>query len=237
MTDQLPSAIGTAFDFLDEWRHYPAYQLERRVDIFFAVYLRGFLENRLGVALKPTIIPEFPIRLPTEAIKNSKRVKSFMSSKVDFVLVTESKTTAYLVELKTDAASHDSEQEKLYRKTAGENFRDALQGVLEIARSENASKKYLSLLHKLMSVGLLAKTVGEKGKEKFDLHHSLPAEIVAHVVYIEPPAKKGRQLQEGFQSLSLSQFADYLHTLEARDTFAKMFAAKLDSWIKNPVRS
>jgi len=31
--------IDTLFDRMDAWRHLPNYQLERRADIFFAMYL------------------------------------------------------------------------------------------------------------------------------------------------------------------------------------------------------
>jgi len=35
--------IDELFDKLDEWRSLPAYQLERRADIFFAIYLKDII--------------------------------------------------------------------------------------------------------------------------------------------------------------------------------------------------
>ena len=42
------------FARLDDWRHLPAYQLERRADIFFSLYLPDVLARRVG-PLNPTI--------------------------------------------------------------------------------------------------------------------------------------------------------------------------------------
>jgi len=50
------------FANLDRWRHLPAYQLERRVDIFFSVYLKALLEEVTGVALEEELLPELPIK-------------------------------------------------------------------------------------------------------------------------------------------------------------------------------
>jgi hypothetical protein len=37
--------LNQMFEMLDRWRHLPAYQLERRADILFAIYLPGFLSH------------------------------------------------------------------------------------------------------------------------------------------------------------------------------------------------
>jgi len=37
--------IDNLFNLLDDWRTLPAYQLERRADIFFALYLDKILES------------------------------------------------------------------------------------------------------------------------------------------------------------------------------------------------
>jgi hypothetical protein len=54
--------IENVFDRLDAWRHLPAYQLERRADIFFSRYLIGVLSEITGDDLEEEIIPEFPIK-------------------------------------------------------------------------------------------------------------------------------------------------------------------------------
>jgi hypothetical protein len=57
--------INQLFDHLDNWRHLPNYQLERRADIFFSLYLKDVLEARLGFAIRDPLIPGFPVHLKT----------------------------------------------------------------------------------------------------------------------------------------------------------------------------
>jgi len=52
-------------DLLDGWRDLPAYQLERRADVFFAAFLPQFLSFRYRTSVRASLIPEFPLRLRT----------------------------------------------------------------------------------------------------------------------------------------------------------------------------
>lgn len=48
--------IDTLFDRMDAWRHFPNYQLERRADIFFALYLPEGLGARvLGARVRSSL--------------------------------------------------------------------------------------------------------------------------------------------------------------------------------------
>lgn len=49
------SATKKVLRQLDEWRHLPDYQLERRVDIFFGMFLPKVIEKRFGVCVKEVI--------------------------------------------------------------------------------------------------------------------------------------------------------------------------------------
>jgi len=40
--------IDKLFNQLDDWRHLPAYQLERRADIFFAIYLIDIFKSKFN---------------------------------------------------------------------------------------------------------------------------------------------------------------------------------------------
>ena len=53
-------AIDPVFDLLDRWRHLPAYQLERRADVYFALYLPEVLEAVTGTPIDPRLVPELP---------------------------------------------------------------------------------------------------------------------------------------------------------------------------------
>ena len=57
--------IDTLFDLMDTWRHFPSYQIERRADLTFALYLPEVLEATLGVPIHPGLVPEFPARIGT----------------------------------------------------------------------------------------------------------------------------------------------------------------------------
>ena len=77
--------IDTLFNRMDAWRHFPNYQLERRADIFFALYLPEVLEAKLGFAVRPELAPEFPVRIgtpikPGTAREKKSYVKDFVSS-------------------------------------------------------------------------------------------------------------------------------------------------------------
>lgn len=55
--------IDTLFNRMDAWRHLPNYQLERRADLFFSLYLPEVLEAKLGFLVGDTIIT-VPNRMP-----------------------------------------------------------------------------------------------------------------------------------------------------------------------------
>ena len=40
--------IDRLFDRMDRWRHLPSYQLERRADLFFSLYLPEVLQKRFS---------------------------------------------------------------------------------------------------------------------------------------------------------------------------------------------
>ncbi|MBL8046740.1 MAG: hypothetical protein JNL09_09375, partial [Anaerolineales bacterium] len=99
--------IEEIFDWLDRWRQLPAYQLERRADIFFALYLPEIIAYKFALTAK-FIIPEFPIRIG-EISENTENNQSF---KADYLVITENRYRFMLVELKTDQGSIRSGQNK-----------------------------------------------------------------------------------------------------------------------------
>ena len=98
--DPLPQV----FDLLTQWRDLPNYQLERRADIFFAVYLARVLEEKVGLAIDPILIPEFPL----------KKDGNNLSNKADYLLLARDKSQAFLVELKTEMSSRRGASTKLH---------------------------------------------------------------------------------------------------------------------------
>ena len=101
--------IADLFALLDSWRHLPAYQLERRADIYFGLFLPDALNHHLrprGMAIDPRIIPEFPLGQTT----------SRRSDKADYFAVSTNRTHAFLIELKTDLRSIRAVQERYLKE-------------------------------------------------------------------------------------------------------------------------
>ena len=64
--------IERVFELLDRWRHLPAYKLEPRADIFFALYLPEVLSNhfkRLDLEIEIN-----PMNLSQKLIVGAKRL-------------------------------------------------------------------------------------------------------------------------------------------------------------------
>jgi len=126
------------FGLLNDWRNMPNYQLERRLDIFFAYFLPIILKSMAGECGIDTekheyIIPEFPLWIGANAKgkkKDNKSKKELIplpvvsdiegklsgftitrhSKKVDYVVIDKTDATAYFIELKTTNESIDEQQ-------------------------------------------------------------------------------------------------------------------------------
>jgi hypothetical protein len=137
--------IENVFDRLDAWRHLPAYQLERRADIFFSRYLIGVLSEITGDDLEEEIIPEFPIK--RDLIWPGRR--SNQSVKVDYVVTAKNRKTVYFVELKTDTVSRREQQDTYdtYLQRAKEiGLRAILERLKDILLRTSAHQKYHHLV-------------------------------------------------------------------------------------------
>lgn len=52
-----PDYSEALFEWLDEWRHYPAYRLEPRVDAIVSLYMRHVIEAHTKTELLDAILP------------------------------------------------------------------------------------------------------------------------------------------------------------------------------------
>jgi hypothetical protein len=143
--------IETLFDLMDSWRHFPSYQLERRADIYFALYLPEVLEAKLGFPLYPGLVPEFPARIG--AIYPNETTNA--SYKIDYVALSAARDKAILVELKTDELSRRLEQDKYLLAAQEVGFRNLLEGLVEIFEATSAKRKYWCLLEHLEQLEML----------------------------------------------------------------------------------
>lgn len=143
--------IDTLFDRMDAWRHLPNYQLERRADLFFSLYLPEVLEAKLGYPVQDQLVPEFPVRIG--AIYPDIPINK--SYKIDYFALSGDGDKAILVELKTEGMSRRDNQDKYLLASREAGLPALLEGILDIFRATNAKRKYFCLLEHLESIGLL----------------------------------------------------------------------------------
>lgn len=144
--------ISRLFDSMDAWRHLPKYQLERRADLFFSLYLPEVLEIKLGFPVNPDLVPEFPVRIGTI----NPYICSNASKNIDYVAISAASDKVVLVELKTDDRSRNDTQDNYLMAAQQVGFASLLEGVLEIYRATEQKRKYFCLLERLAQLRLLA---------------------------------------------------------------------------------
>jgi hypothetical protein len=220
--------LDQLFANLDRWRHYPNYQLERRADIFFSLYLRDVVQEVLGVELEDAVIPEFPIKRdliwpdhPTDK-----------SVKVDYVLFSRDRCTVYFVELKTDAGSRRDQQDHYLERIQAMGFGPVLEGLCSIARSTQAHQKYHHLLAALTKLGFLTMpsdietflypTAQVGLSAKLRALAPLPTSAKVEIVYVQPVATPGDTC------IDFETFAE--HVGRSGDPFSLLFSAHLRKW-------
>ena len=166
--------INAIFNNLDIWRNLPAYQLERRADIFFSIFLPEILSHKFGIKIE-SVIPEFPIRVGT--IRHDIDInKSF---KVDYLAKANDSKTIILVELKTDEDSRRDKQDWYLERAKQVGLAELLDGVRKIYKATNSKKKYAYLLGLLQDLGFI--TLDKNGT--FEITR---ADYVIQIVYIQP---------------------------------------------------
>jgi hypothetical protein len=226
--------IAEALALLGGWRHLPAYRLESRTDVFFALFMRQVIEQRMGVALRRTMIPEFPLRRGTLWGEDTDGANA--STKVDYALFSQDERSVFFVELKTDQASRRDEQDAYLVQGTRCGFRKLVDGVLKIAHATESryTRKYLHLLRALEGLGFLkvpAATydhafpeirvgLGEAVRRIENLVDDVAVQV--HVLYVQPIANAPKTI--GFE--------EFAKVAEARSGVGRLFAASLRDWVR-----
>jgi len=139
--------IEKIFDLLENWRQLPKYQLERRIDIFFALYLPEIL-GKEDVIKHENIFPEFPLKKYDDDNKGS-------STNADYAIFVNKngKVKLKLIELKTDMNSIDDDQIAYYKKAKKDGFNKILNDIIKIQKKSPQWDKYDALLSKIQING------------------------------------------------------------------------------------
>ena len=158
----MENKIEQIFKNLESWRKLPKYQLERRLDIFFSIYLKEIVEVfykeilKEEIQLSEVIIPEFPLKKD-----GSKK-----------------KTKVILIELKTDVSSVNDKQIEYLKKSKDIGWNNLHNGIKEIYKHLQKGKYPKSLIK--------YKNFFESYKDILIDNH----EMELDVIYIQPSSEK-----------------------------------------------
>lgn len=203
--------INELFDKLDNWRHLPSYQLERRADIFFSLYLPELLSRKFGLEVED-VIPEFPIRVGT-IDSNIDINKSF---KVDYFAKVKSRNEVILVELKTDENSSRDKQDWYLNSAKKVGLAELLKGVVMINEATASKAKYRHLLAKLQDMGLV--------KLRPDGSVTVtPVDYEILIVYVQPDRESGHE-----NVITFKEVADIVG--QHPDELSRRFSESLVRW-------
>ena len=129
------------FNQLQEFKRYPKYQYERRIDGFVGFFLPAVLKSHQINASK--IIPEFPVKAHPEYA---------LSKNIDYMIFDRSKNCITLVELKTDSVSVSEEQLKYYIETMNTLWAELIDHVEKVRKKSKQKDKYKYLLNQLEDI-------------------------------------------------------------------------------------
>ncbi len=207
--------IDELFDRLDEWRGLPSYQLERRTDIFFAIYLKDIIRKKYNQTVD-YIIPEFPLRIGN-IYSDFKLSNPNLSFKIDYLVVCNSTRKVFLVELKTDSNSRREKQDKYLTTAKKLNIKNLVDGVLKIYEATSSKKKYENLLNILSRVGWL----------NTETMSNISTDYEVSILYIQP--------NPGKETEDVITFTDLIKYLSSNnDKLTTRFIKSLKEWTKNP---
>lgn len=220
--------LDALFRNLDTWRHLPNYQLERRADIFFSIYLKGIVEEITETPLEDTLVPELPIKrdLIWPELPTNKSVK------VDYALFAKDRSKVFFLELMTDSGSRRDAQDTYLETATRLGFRKIVDGIRSILLSTSAHGKYHHLAVALARLGYLDLPSDLASYIYPDVHADLHARLgdicvsgedaAIEVIYIQPLAT------DGDRCIDFERFA--AHVDRFSDPLSRKFAEHLRLW-------
>jgi hypothetical protein len=207
--------IEALFERMDHWRHLPSYQLERRADLLFSLYLPEVLESKLSPReFQTRLIPEFPVKQ-----SNSNR-----SDKVDYLAVTRDSHEAVFVELKTDGASLRDRQFEYLIEASKNGMEQLISNLNCIRKATRLKSKYNVLVEAMLEMGLQLDSPG-------------PLPRISGVVLIQPGPDLDEAIVEKFRlenvALDVISFHEFRETVKKHDDpLSQRFAQSLEKWIE-----
>ncbi len=233
-----PDTLDRLFDTLDAWRHLPAFSMEPRTTMWFALWLPAAIEAATGHPCDPALIPEIPLRKGHRAT-GAKGANQ--SDKIDFLAMSTDRRHAWLVELKTDGRSYNVRQAQRMQEACDDGFDHVVRELLTVANasSGHVRSKYLHLMAILARWGVVdvPPSVLARAWRADGVRHSVhlgqitprdrqPAPILSRV-FVVP--HRIDDLGEDAQTVQIP-FADFAHAVPADDPLGARFRASLHRW-------
>lgn len=213
--------ITELFERMDEWRHLPSYQLERRADVFFSLYLPEVLEKELGFPMREHLIPEFPV---AKGVLDSASGPDNRTFKIDYLARSRDGESLVFVELKTDNASIRREQEHYLDEARDKGLPELLDALRAVITKTRARGKYGCLLAQLERLELVT-NVRPGGSFDVTAPNTKPI-----VVYVQPRSAKVRTGTKPIadKTVLFATFAEIVG--EHNDPVSQRFAQSLREW-------
>jgi len=223
--------INDIFNRMDEWRHLPGWQLERRADLFFSFYLKEVLEKKFPPTIKDIIVPEFPLLISP---KNNEK-QTNRTNKVDYAVFSdEDEPKCYLIELKTDMKSIDPEQLEYLEKAEKKDLCTLVSELKTVFQHTDEKRKYLNLFDSLHQVGLVK--CKSQQNQKYGTWDQVFKDIQIPnnknkptIVYIQPRPDGGNvKKPKSFETITFIEFTNALPG--HNDSLEGKFRRSLTNW-------
>ncbi len=131
---------------LTEFKKFPKYQYERRIDPFISIFLPNVLKVKCGHSTTD-MWPEFPVRSETIVKSTGKRI--WAPQNIDYACYDHEKQALMLVELKTDVSSVNADQIRYYNRVLSRRWDVSKKEIEGISEHSKAGDKYDHLLSRL----------------------------------------------------------------------------------------
>ena len=223
--------VNQLFTQLDNWRHLPTYQLERRADIFFSLYLREILAEHTCSEIHEVLIPEFPLHKRTL----DRETGNNQSVRIDYLAFSCNLEKVWFVELKTDGGSSRLDQNAYLKQAKKVGFHALVDGLIQVVEASSSKRKYLRLLRQLHEIGLITnldaldKCASQKTLQGFTKAvrevRPLPHEPEIGLVCIHPSEKRSSDFDKW---VTFKQVQEVIQ--RHGDEISVRFAKSLERW-------
>jgi len=224
--------VEALFDRMDAWRHLPKYQLERRSDLFFSLYLPEVLEAKLGFPISSELVPEFPVHKGTIYPEH----RGHDCCNIDYLALSRDGSQPVFVELKTDQTSRRVEQDDYLLRARQAGLPALLSGICSIfnATTRQYRRKWFTLMVHLHEMGLLEIPSALRDIMLGESHRGAPQasqgivitapSTLPCVAYVQPHAEN----DDDVIAVSFEEFAEVV--AGHRDPLSQRFARSLLQW-------